>query len=359
MVLSFVAAPAYTKKSRLPPKRPRRLACADDTKGQTCFICMEGVERRHAPNEGLVRGCACRGTAGVAHLSCLARQAEIAVDDDPTHGREPLDTRFARWNQCRLCGQYYTKTVRCALGWACWKTYLSRDDPRYVKGSGGFGIRALAMNTLGGGLVMVRRHKDALNVFNALWMYSRSLGIPEAGLINIHANMARCYGNLGLREEQLTQTRRIFKVKEEVFGTSDKETILEAVSLSRTLLETKGYAENATMLRRMIPAATRSIGRDHYLTLKLRWYFACTRVEPANATLEDMVEAEKDLAIVAKTWRRIFGDANDEMRDVMSCLRTTRKTIEDKAAAELASLEVAPAETVDLDLGSDCDVGID
>ena len=109
----------------------------------------------------------------------------------------------------------------------------------------------------------------------------------------------------------------------------------------------------------MIPAATRSIGRDHYLTLKLRWYFACTRVEPANATLEDMVEAEKDLAIVAKTWRRIFGDANDEMRDVMSCLRTTRKTIEDKAAAELASLEVAPAETVNLDLGSDCDIEVD
>ena len=43
--------------------------CKLDTKGQTCFICMEGVERRHAPNEGLVRGCACRGTAGVAHLS--------------------------------------------------------------------------------------------------------------------------------------------------------------------------------------------------------------------------------------------------------------------------------------------------
>ena len=47
------------------------------------------------------------------------------------------------------------------------------------------------------------------------------------------------------------------------------------------------------------------------------------------------------------------------MRDVMSCLRTTRKTIEDKAAAELASLEVAPAEIVDLDLGSDCDIEVD
>ena len=113
------------------------------------------------------------------------------------------------------------------------------------------------------------------------------------------------------------------------------------------------------MLRRMIPAATRCMGRDHYLTLKLRWYFAVSRAKLASATLEDMVEAEKDLAIVAKTWRRIFGDANDEMRDVMSCLRTIRKGIEDKAAAELASLEVAPAETISCDLDSDCDIEVD
>ena len=113
------------------------------------------------------------------------------------------------------------------------------------------------------------------------------------------------------------------------------------------------------MLRRMIPAATRCMGRDHYLTLKLRWYFAVSRAKLASATLEDMVEAEKDMALVAKTWRRILGDANEEKRHVDHCLWAMRKTLEEKAAAELGSLEVAPAETVDLDLGSDCDVGID
>ena len=33
--------------------------------------------------------------------------------------------------------------------------------------------------------------------------------------------------------------------------------------------------------------------------------------------------------------------------------------IEDKAAAELASLEVAPAETISCDLDSDCDIEVD
>ena len=66
-------------------------ACAEDTEGQTCFICMDG-----AAEEGLVRGCACRGAAGVAHVSCLARQAQVAVDrDDGGPG-------FARWHTCGL-----------------------------------------------------------------------------------------------------------------------------------------------------------------------------------------------------------------------------------------------------------------
>ena len=43
-------------------------ACADDTKGQTCYICTQALHWK--TKEGLVRGCACRGTAGFAHVSC-------------------------------------------------------------------------------------------------------------------------------------------------------------------------------------------------------------------------------------------------------------------------------------------------
>ena len=51
-------------------------ACAADTWGQslTCYICLEGEAE-----EGLVRGCSCRGGSGIAHVSCLARQAQVAV----------------------------------------------------------------------------------------------------------------------------------------------------------------------------------------------------------------------------------------------------------------------------------------
>ena len=52
-------------------------ACADDTKGQTCYICTQALHWK--TKEGLVRMCACRVTAGFAHVSCLAEQAKILV----------------------------------------------------------------------------------------------------------------------------------------------------------------------------------------------------------------------------------------------------------------------------------------
>ena len=64
--------------------------CADDTKGQTCYICTEAVHWK--TKEGLVRGCACRGTAGFAHVSCLAEQAKIlfaeAEENNLAHTRQ-------------------------------------------------------------------------------------------------------------------------------------------------------------------------------------------------------------------------------------------------------------------------------
>jgi len=42
-------------------------ACAADTKGQTCYICTQALHWK--TKEGLVRGCACRGTSGFAHVS--------------------------------------------------------------------------------------------------------------------------------------------------------------------------------------------------------------------------------------------------------------------------------------------------
>ena len=99
-------------------------ACAEDVKGQTCYICTQALHWK--TKEGLVRGCACRGTAGFVHVSCLAEQAKILIEeaDEKNMDREVKAKLWTRWQNCRLCGQCYNAEVACALGWACWKTYL-------------------------------------------------------------------------------------------------------------------------------------------------------------------------------------------------------------------------------------------
>ena len=71
--------------------------CADDTAGQTCYICTQALHWK--TKEGLVRMCACRGTAGFAHVSCLAEQAKILMDEAEENNLsgKALNQRWTRW----------------------------------------------------------------------------------------------------------------------------------------------------------------------------------------------------------------------------------------------------------------------
>ena len=99
-------------------------ACAEDAKGQTCFICLESIE--HYSREGLVRGCACRGTAGFAHVSCLVRQerTESETRVEETKSFEDIGTLTS----CKLCEKHYNAVVLLALGWAFWKKYAGKPE---------------------------------------------------------------------------------------------------------------------------------------------------------------------------------------------------------------------------------------
>ena len=144
-------------------------ACAEDTKGQTCYICTQALHWK--TKEGLVRGCACRGTAGFAHVSCLAEQAKILVAEAEENNLDKVTMRGGmRWHTCSLCEQNYHGVVRCALGWACWKAYVGRPEGDMID---------LAMNLLGNGLSDAKHHEDALSVREAELAMMRRLGASE------------------------------------------------------------------------------------------------------------------------------------------------------------------------------------
>ena len=170
--------------------------CAEDTKGQTCYICTEAVHRR--TGEGLVRGCACHTTEGFVHVSCLAEQAKIlaAEAEENNLGIDVLTERVTRWHRCSLCEQQYHGVVYCALGWACWKTYVGRPEGEF--------LRMNAMTVLGLGLFAVCYHEDAVSVQEAELSMLRRVGVPEQMLLAVQCNLANTYHFLYRREEALS-----------------------------------------------------------------------------------------------------------------------------------------------------------
>ena len=61
----------------------------------------------------------------------LAEQAKIlfAEAEENNLDIEVLNKRIKRWEKCGLCEQEYHGVVKCALAWACWKTYFGGTHP--------------------------------------------------------------------------------------------------------------------------------------------------------------------------------------------------------------------------------------
>ena len=79
--------------------------------------------------------------------------------------------RWNRWNTCSLCEQRYHGGVWCALGCACWKTYLGRPETYWARGA--------AMNLLGSGLSDEKHYEEAVTV-NAAELFNE---VGETGEI--------------------------------------------------------------------------------------------------------------------------------------------------------------------------------
>ena len=74
-----------------------------------CWICHEGAD--DAPL--LATGCACRGSAGLAHLSCLVTAAMHDVNS---------------WTNCPTCLQEFTGEADVGLARARWDLVRERPD---------------------------------------------------------------------------------------------------------------------------------------------------------------------------------------------------------------------------------------
>ena len=264
-----------------------------------------------------MRGCACRGTAGFALVSCLAEQAKILVaevEESNLAGELKLQ-RWGRWSECSLCEQEYHGVVAHALGWACWKTYVGRPEENPP--------RQLAMNTLGNGLDSVNHDEDALSMCEALLSTLQRVGAPEEDILTIRANVAKGYSRLGRLEQSLELHREVYARL--VILKSDRIFLNNGLNLSVLLFDMKRYGETKAFLRKLVPKARRTLGADHETCTKLHWNYADALFRDNSASRDDIVEAVSILDELHGMTRRVYGTAHPVTEGIQRSLTAAQK----------------------------------
>jgi len=290
--------------------------CAEDTKGQTCYICTQALHWK--TKEGLVRMCACRGTAGFAHVSCLAEQAKILVAEAEENNLE-RQPRWNRWHTCGLCEQDYHGVVHCALGWACWKTYLGRPETDCA--------RCLAMNVLGSGLHGGNHDEEALSVYEADLATKRRLGASEDSILVTQTCIANLHARLGRNEQASNMLRDVYSGRVRLNGEEHEETVIAALNYASSLGGLKRFEEARSLLRRMIPVARRVLGENNDITLRVKFTYALALYNDTGATLDDLSEAVATLEETERTARRVLGGAHPLTAGIGEALRGTRAAL--------------------------------
>ena len=244
--------------------------------GVTCYICNS---RRTKDEDCLVRGCACRGTEGFAHFTCLVRQARHAVENK----RESREAMWTRWNTCQKCGQQFHGVVRHALGWSCWLTYRTLEGDE---------LRCRALDELGHGLFAVGRYEDALAAFAGAATCWEAVPKERKSRHQEHVSqslVAMCCGKLGRHVRSVISPNATMSGHElmreainsalddnfgRILGLPQMIDGLESIFFLRyavCLLEDNLVARATKALIVAIPKATRVLGEDHAIVIELDW----------------------------------------------------------------------------------------
>ena len=288
--------------------------CAENTKGQTCYICAEAVHRH--TKEGLVRGCACHTTEGYVHVSCLVDEAKTLVTEAQEKNLDD-GSGWSRWRSCSLCGQNHRGAVFCALGWGAWKTYLDRPESDRS--------RARAALGLGNALLAVNRNDEALVVLEGAEATARRSG-NSGHVFEVQPSCAQCYDELGmlelalgLRRDHYAKFGLALKIRHRREGEIDIATYPKAVhggavlldvaqKLLLSLVRTERISEAKRFARRQIPVAQSVLGEDHEITLCLREAYAYSLTTGRHIPYGDAMEAWAIFEDIVPRSQRIFGD---------------------------------------------------
>ncbi len=336
------AEAAYVSRTSAEAVAEAIASCAEETAGKACYICLEVEDDE---GHACVRGCACRGEAGFAHLSCLTRQAQTVVEAMPPSHVAVIKTMFdidllmginAKWQICGLCHQDFTGQVRLALGWECWKTHSDREE------SDSFRLMALA--------VLGRAY---LSIANDLDTYDNNEGVPifEAvvatirrqwpenrnEIMQMNANLATAYEEAGRVDESIVIKRECFADAKAMTGPESALTTICANNLGCALMTKGSYADAIPLLKAQTEYQA-DAALDNEMTLSLFTNYAKALYKNPDAVPADILEAIATYEKVLTAARRLWGAGHPYPRKFENHLAKARAAL---AAPQSARFERA------------------
>ena len=107
-------------------------------------------------------------------------------------------------------------------------------------------------------------------------------------------------------------------------GAEHPETLRESNNYANSLRNQQRFKEAESLMRKTIPVARRVLKDGDDLTLMMRSNYAKALYADANATLNDLREAEKELEDVERTARRVLGRSHPLTVDIEDDLQNAR-----------------------------------
>ena len=176
-----------------------------------CRYCLEG--------QGLVCGqvCACRGSAGLAHASCLV---DLATSRWPR--------RLDLWRTCRICGQDYVGAARLALAQALFAKVRWRKNALY--------LREWAVQNLVCALHEAGKHGEAARRAKiALDYYAKKKRSHHPRALRVATVLASSLREMGRYDEAVTLQRQTLAQQQRVLGHEHPDAIISANNLASSL----------------------------------------------------------------------------------------------------------------------------
>ena len=248
----------------------------------------------------------------------------VAEVEENNLGYKAFDERWMRWHTCSLCEQSYHGVVSCALGWACWKTYVGRPETNFA--------RRLAISVLGNGLYDADHHEEALSVKEAELSIERRLGTSEHNMLFIQGNIANTYKKLGRIEEAVQMKRDTYSGWLRLNGEEHKDTLKAAMNYASSLNDLRRFEEAKSLLRKTIPVARRVLGESNETTIMIRWHYARALALDSGPMLDDLREAVTTLEDIERIARRVLGGAHPATESIGSNLREVRAELRAREA---------------------------